>query len=60
MRPREIPKVAGVQQKKVQSKFLESAIFDLYKRFAPQKKLRTIQILNKIRGFCNEKVEKKS
>ena len=38
LRPREAAEVAKVQAKKIRSKILKSAIFELQKRYIPQKK----------------------
>ena len=38
LRPREVAEVAKVQMKKNRSKILKSAIFEVQKRYTPQKK----------------------
>ena len=38
LQPREVAEVARVQEKKVRSKILKSSIFELHKRYIPQKK----------------------
>ena len=64
LRPREVAEVAKVQTKKNRSKILKSAIFELQKRYTPQKKAEKNRHLdlkqNQRLLHCTEKIEKKS